>query len=309
MAKLTINKNAGQREMTGGYTKNDLLNKLKEGRNSIIIDIAPDEIITGKPFENIFKINQEIIKAVTENMVENGYDITQPVIIWKESNILIDGHTRKLAAIKTGLKTIPAIYVSFKNKNEALYYAHALQFNRRNLSDADLIYFIKSVDINNLPGKGKKADRVSNILNISLTKAKNLLKVMKEATRKQKLAIESGEYTINQVYKKLKSEINMPIPQKDNLIKIKANIIDDKDEEKNRINSKHSAETDALRVFIETKQNHEYVLFSIKNEKNMKHKKEFRIPSNSFNNTLLELIKVLKKYESKPKFPRTSGNA
>jgi len=41
----------------------------------------------------------------------------------------------------------------------------------------------------------------------------------------------------------------------------------------------------------------------------MKHKKEFRIPSDSFNNTLLELIKVFKKYEAKPKFPRTSGNA
>ncbi len=290
MAKLTINKNEKQRELTGGITKKELLEKLKEAKNSKNIEISPEEIKTGKPFEDMFKINQEILKAVTDDMVDNGYDNTKPIIIWKEKDILIDGHTRKLAASEVGLKTIPAIYVSFVSEKEALYYAQALQFNRRNLSDADLISFIKTIDINNLPGKGNKDERLRRLCSIGLTKAKNLLKVIREATAKQKNSIESGEATINQIYAKVRIKLKSNKTQTGNIVKKDEHQIINKNAVKEVINEKSS---------ILVNKSDESIKFYVSDGSNVKYNNNYQIPLNEFDNVMDELLDILNKYKEK----------
>lgn len=75
-------------------------------------------------------------------MRKNGYDDAMPVIIWKEKDVLIDGHTRLRAAKAAGISSIPAVYASFENEESALDYMHRIQFNRRNITDADPIKLI-----------------------------------------------------------------------------------------------------------------------------------------------------------------------
>ncbi len=51
------------------------------------------------PFKDLFEIKSDTLDAIENHMSEYGYDGSQPIIVWKEKGIVIDGHTR-LKAVK-----------------------------------------------------------------------------------------------------------------------------------------------------------------------------------------------------------------
>ena len=59
-----------------------------------------------KPYENNPRINDGAIDAVAKSIVEFGFK--NPIIIDK-NNVIVCGHTRRLAAIKLGLTEVPCI--------------------------------------------------------------------------------------------------------------------------------------------------------------------------------------------------------
>ncbi|MDA3822191.1 MAG: hypothetical protein PF450_06215, partial [Bacteroidales bacterium] len=126
-----------------------------------------------------------------------------PLVLWKEENCLLDGHTRLSAAKKAITTKVPVVYRSFTTKQEAIDYAVSLQFNRRNLSDADLLSFILTLDTENLPGTGRKQERLAIVCNISGTKAMRILKVKRDAPPHLKSKIIDGTLSINSVYNKI----------------------------------------------------------------------------------------------------------
>ena len=60
------------------------------------------KLITIELFEGLFPVDNKILTAICEHMLENGYDESQPIIIWKGKKIVVDGHTRLLAAKNVG---------------------------------------------------------------------------------------------------------------------------------------------------------------------------------------------------------------
>lgn len=175
--------------------------------------VQTSDIKTSKPFIDLFTINEDVLSSIIENMREKGYDDNQPVIIWKEQDTLIDGHTRLQAAKTVGITSIPAVYASFENEDMVLDYMHRLQFNRRNIGDGDLIRLI----INALPkykkryGEGSKAEfLIKRFIGLSETKAKQAIIVAEKADEKLIQKIETMELTIRNVYEKLKSDKNTP---------------------------------------------------------------------------------------------------
>lgn len=167
-----------------------------------------DDIIIAEPFKNLFPIKSETLGAIVADMRKRGYDKLCPVILWKEKDILIDGHTRLEAAKEAGIKEIPVFYASFDTEDEVIDYMNHIQFSRRNIDDAELIKLL----IKALPkyekkyGEGSKAEFLSNrFTGLSEAKAKQAIVVIEKGCQKDIDAIIAEETSIKAVYDKMRN--------------------------------------------------------------------------------------------------------
>ena len=161
-----------------------------------------DEIKVHPSFQNLFSIDDDLVAEIAENIKINGYDKSQPIHIWKEQNIPIDGHTRLAAAKTAGMFEIPVYEHSFPDERSALLYAYSLQLNRRNLSDADLVNAVQKYI--ELGGKTKKG-RLREILSAKTgTSPATIARVMAVAKNTEASnAVKTGKSSVNEEYKKL----------------------------------------------------------------------------------------------------------
>lgn len=161
-----------------------------------------DEIKVHPSFQTLFSIDDITVSEIAENIKESGYDKSQPVHIWKEQQILIDGHTRLTAAKAAGMFEIPVYEHSFPDEHSALLYAYSLQLNRRNLSDADRVNAVQKYI--ELGGKTKKG-RLREILAAKTgTSPATIARVMAVAkSTEASNAVKTGKSSVNEEYKKL----------------------------------------------------------------------------------------------------------
>ena len=76
---------------------------------SKLITIVPRKVSELVPYEkNPRKISEEAINAVAESIKEFGFK--NPILIDK-NNVIVAGHTRRLASLKLGLKEVPCVVV------------------------------------------------------------------------------------------------------------------------------------------------------------------------------------------------------
>ena len=77
-----------------------------------------------KPYEkNARKHQDEDVLAIMSSIQEFGFD--DPVGIWSDENIIVEGHGRLLAAKKLGMKEVPVIRLDHLNDEERRAYALA----------------------------------------------------------------------------------------------------------------------------------------------------------------------------------------
>lgn len=214
-----------------------LFTKAKENLAGVT-QIPVEEIRTHQDFETLFPINQKVRDSIARVMKKEGFNPDYPLILWKEEGILLDGHTRLSAAKKAHLRKVPVLYKSFATQDEAMGYAVSLQFNRRNLNDADLLSFILTLDTDNLPGSGRKQEKLARICNISVTRAMRILKVKNDATDQQRAQILDGTQSVHAVYTKvienrdrLNSRKGQKFPKQQSQIMVKTSVIEEKIDE------------------------------------------------------------------------------
>lgn len=192
MAKLTISERvAGANSGTADLS---ILRNIKD------IQLNDD-------FKNMFPKNETMVQTIADDMKVNGYDMSQPVHIWKEQKCLIDGHHRFYAAEVAGIKEIPVYEHSFPDIETAMEYALKLQVQRRNLNDAELYAAVKKLDTIKKRGRkaadadnepaGKSADHLGEILGTSGKKIEKIRAIEKKATEEVKKAVADGAMSIN----------------------------------------------------------------------------------------------------------------
>ncbi|MGL1892188.1 MAG: ParB/Srx family N-terminal domain-containing protein [Spirochaetaceae bacterium] len=188
------------------------------------------DIKKGTPFVDLFPINPETLKSITEDMKVNGFDVSQPVIIWTETNMLIDGHTRCEAAKKAGIKDVVVIYENFEDVDSALRYAYGLQFKRRNLTDADRFQFSETY-VNNVghgvKKSGRKKNELAEILSVSIGTAQKYITVINRGSDKTKESIRAGMLTINGAYKSLLDKEKQGSGKSDKKVEVVNKVKDD----------------------------------------------------------------------------------
>ena len=175
-----------------------------------------DLLKTAPPFRDLFPINEKTLDLIYWDMQKNGYDRSQPIVVWEShDSIVIDGHTRLRAARKAGIFEVPVMLKPFPDENAALEYAIKCQRNRRNLKDFEIMNCLEELDkrmtkaeAGSLQGKlapcgassGKTAIGVGQLLGINHRKVERARTVMDRAPEDVKTAVQSGQMSINAAY-------------------------------------------------------------------------------------------------------------
>ena len=177
---------------------------------------------TAPPFRDLFPINEKVLDAIYWDMQKNGYDRSQPIIVWEShDSIVIDGHTRLRAARKAGISEVPVMLKPFPDENAALEYAIKCQRNRRNLKDFEIMKCLEELDKRHVKGGdhgnqhtggklaivpngtfAKSSENTADLLGINYRKVERTRKVLDEAPEEIKEAVKAGEMSIHAAYQK-----------------------------------------------------------------------------------------------------------
>lgn len=108
--------------------------------------VPADELQTGEPFCSLFPIDRNVRASILKSMREAGYDQSKPINVWRQRNVVLDGHTRLGCAIELDTGDVPVCYSDFDTEEEALAYTIANQKNRRSLTNAEFMRCIMAAD-------------------------------------------------------------------------------------------------------------------------------------------------------------------
>src|SRR6056297_1416408 len=154
MKKLSITENPEKSQLTNTGSKQFVKLKLNS-----TIQIA-------EPFTTVFPINENLLDTIVEDMRQREFDNSQPLLIWKDREVVLDGHTRLKAAEKAGIQQVPVYETSFASEAEALEYVIHLQKDRRNLTDSELYTCIMELDKRLPHGGDRKSEEIKSLSNL-----------------------------------------------------------------------------------------------------------------------------------------------
>jgi len=106
--------------------------------------VHPDSLKMASPFRGLFPQNRALEQTIADDLEVHGFDPAFPIVVW--DGIVIDGHTRLIAAREQGLHQVAVIRKAFDSVRDALEYAVHCQRDRRNLSNEGLMNAIAAID-------------------------------------------------------------------------------------------------------------------------------------------------------------------
>jgi ParB family chromosome partitioning protein len=164
--------------------------------------VRVSDIVIDPEISKIFKVHDKILDEIRQKISESGYDKSQPVVIWKGKNILLDGHTRLAAAKQLGLEEIPAAEMEFAGRQEALLYTFERQAVRRNLTSAEILSAAQMIGNQRKPsdGKGRAAEQIAERIGVSPATIYMARRILAEAPKEELKAVRKGEKSIKAVY-------------------------------------------------------------------------------------------------------------
>lgn len=182
----------------------------------------PKDLIIQPPFSSVGSIGPMILECIQENMAEFGFDQAHPIVIWKEKKIVLDGHTRRQAAMLCGIENVPVVEHSFPGELEVLeYMRHHQEFRRQN-DDGMILRMVELIDQRkkafrgnqHTSGKasseaqapGKSAAETAGKIGTSRAKVEKARVVIARADEQTKQAVLSGQKSINAAAKEAKEK-------------------------------------------------------------------------------------------------------
>jgi ParB family chromosome partitioning protein len=181
-----------------------------------ITQLNVSDIRIERPFSIFFPINDDTLNAIRIDMKTNGFDLGFPLIVWKERQILVDGHTRFIAAKEMGVTELPVLFKEFESEDDAVLYAFHIQRNRRNLTDDHIIRCLEVLDkigskktADPSKPKAEKKETVETIakeLGTSKSKIEKARKIMEIGSEEIKESVQSGKTSINKAYNDIQTQ-------------------------------------------------------------------------------------------------------
>jgi len=167
------------------------------GKNMYAKPVKVDDIVIDPEIAAIFPISDKIRDEIAADIIANGYDKSQPVVLWKDKLIMADGHTRLASAKQAGLTEVPAVEKDFAGRDELILYTFQRQVIRRNLTGAEILAAAQMLPNKKAAnGDGCVAKILANKLGISESTVNQARAILKEAPDKIK---EEADKIVNEV--------------------------------------------------------------------------------------------------------------
>lgn len=160
-----------------------------------------------RDFKNVFQQENEKVCEIANDMKCNGFDKSRPIIV-TEAYIIVDGHSRFMAAQKAGLEKVPVIIKKFDSRDETIEYEYKMQLNSRRLTDGEYFAaFLKLDEIRrSTPNvQGNSDEIIGRQLNKSARHICKMREIAKKADNTLLEKIKSGEVSINKAYEIIKA--------------------------------------------------------------------------------------------------------
>ena len=88
---------------------------------SKVVMMPIDELKAESPFCEVFDIRDSDLQQVIAAIRNRGFDTLYPIVVWEgHGNVVVDGHTRLVAAKQLGYSSVPVVLRGFANEEEAL---------------------------------------------------------------------------------------------------------------------------------------------------------------------------------------------
>ena len=91
--------------------------KANDKDNAKIKLVEVSQLRFDRDFKNVFQQENDKVAEIANDMRVNGFDKSRPIIV-TEAYIIVDGHSRFMAAKKAGLEKVPVIIKKFESRVE-----------------------------------------------------------------------------------------------------------------------------------------------------------------------------------------------
>ena len=110
--------------------------KANDKDNAKIKMVEVSQLRFDRDFKNVFQQENDKVAEIANDMRANGFDKSRPIIV-TDTYIIVDGHSRFMAAKKAGLEKVPVIIKKFDSRDETIEYEYKMQLNSRRLTDGE----------------------------------------------------------------------------------------------------------------------------------------------------------------------------
>ena len=177
-------------------------------KNHAVKMIRIDDIIIDPEISRLYPIDDKILNAVYEKILDVGFDESQPVVLQKGTMILLDGHTRRAAAKKAGLQEIPAYEYEFEDREAAVMYTLERQAFRRNLTGKEILNVAQMFLQNRKKhdGTGRAAEQLAEKFNLGVATIYYAKAIVDHGSEELKEKVRNGEVSLKKAAKSLSPE-------------------------------------------------------------------------------------------------------
>lgn len=88
------------------------------------------------------KLENSEYESLDRSIASEGFDESYPIVIWKDKNIIVDGHNRHKICKFRGIEEVPVIETEFESREKVIAWIYRTQLARRNLSGDQYKYYV-----------------------------------------------------------------------------------------------------------------------------------------------------------------------
>ena len=157
--------------------------KTNDKDNAKIKMVEVSQLHFDRDFKNVFQQENDKVAEIANDMRTNGFDKSRPIIV-TEAYIIVDGHSRFMAAKKAGLEKVPVIIKKFDSRDETIEYEYKMQLNSRRLTDGEYFAAFLKLDeirLSNPNAQGSSDEAIGRQLNKSARQVCKMREIAKKA--------------------------------------------------------------------------------------------------------------------------------
>lgn len=188
------------------FAKKNIKSNDKDKNTKIkMVDVT--QLKFDREFKAVFQQESDKVTEIANDMKSNGFDKTRPIVV-TEAYIIVDGHSRFMAAKKAELDKVPVIIKKFDSRDETIEYEYKMQLNSRRLSDGEYFdAFIKLDEFRHSDpnATGKSDEAIAKQLNKSARQVSKMREIAKKASPELLEKIRTNGISLNKAYEQIKS--------------------------------------------------------------------------------------------------------